>query len=345
MPKPIKHILVIRLSAMGDVAMTVPVLRAFTQQYPDIKLTILTKAFFTPFFNNIPNVTVYAAEVGTKHKGVLGLYRLSKELRELNIDAVADLHNVLRSKILLCFLFGIKAVQIDKGRTEKKALVTGQKIQQLKTTHQRYADVFEKLGFHVDLSNPTFPKNESLSLKISNITGDKTCKWIGIAPFAAHESKMYPLDLMEQVIAHLSKSYKVILFGGGSNEIEILNALENKFHNTINIAGKLTLEDELNLISNLDIMLSMDSGNAHIAAMLGIKVVTIWGVTHPYAGFAPFNQPEDYRILSDRKQFPLIPTSVYGNTYPENYNEASRSILPETIIKKIESIIYNTNLD
>jgi ADP-heptose:LPS heptosyltransferase len=339
MPNPIKHILVISLSSMGDVAMTVPVLRAFTQKYPDIKLTILTKAFFTPFFNNIPNVTVYAAEVGTKHKGVLGLYRLSKELRELNIDAVADLHNVLRSKILICFLFGIKAVQIDKGRTEKKALVTGQKFQQLKTTHQRYADVFEKLGFSVDLSNPMFPKKETLSLKVSNITGGKINKWIGIAPFAAHESKMYPLDLMEQVIAHLSKSYKVILFGGGSNEIGILNTLENKFQNTINIAGKLTLEEELNLISNLDVMLSMDSGNAHIAAMLGIKVVTIWGVTHPYTGFAPFNQPEDYRLLSDRKQFPLIPTSVYGNKYPENYNEVSRSILPETIIKKIESII------
>jgi ADP-heptose:LPS heptosyltransferase len=86
-------------------------------------------------------------------------------------------------------------------------------------------------------------------------------------------------------------------------------------------------------------MLSMDSGNAHIAAMLGVKVVTIWGVTHPYAGFAPFNQPEDYMLLSDRKQFPLIPTSVYGNKYPENYREASRSIAPETIIKKIESII------
>lgn len=335
----LKHILVIRLSAMGDVAMTVPVLRALTQQHPDLKITVLTKAFFTPFFKNIPNVTVYATEVNTKHKGVIGLYGLSKELKTLHIGAIADLHNVLRSKILKCFLFGIRAVQIDKGRTEKKALVTGQKFQQLKTTHQRYADVFEKLGFPVDLSNPRFPKKEIINTKVSKITGSKTDKWIGIAPFATHESKMYPLDLMEKIIGHLSKSYKVILFGGGENEIKILNAFESKFQNVINVAGKLTLEDELNLISNLDVMLSMDSGNAHIAAMLGIKVVTIWGVTHPYSGFAPFNQPEDYMLLSDRKQFPSIPTSVYGNKYPENYKEASRSILPETVIKKIASII------
>ena len=339
MSKPLKHILVIRLSAMGDVAMTVPVLRALTLQYPNLKITVLTKAFFKPFFQKIPNVTVCTAEVNTKHKGLFGLYKLSRELKKLHIDAVADLHNVLRSKILNFYLFGINSVQVDKGRKEKKALVSGQLFKQLKTTHQRYADVFEKLGFPINLSNPTFPKKEAISQKILDVIGEKNNKWIGIAPFAAHQSKMYPLDVMEKVIDAISKSHKVLLFGGGEHEITILNALESKYQNVINVAGILTLEEELNLISNLDIMLSMDSGNAHIAAMLGIKVVTIWGVTHPYAGFAPFNQPEDYMLLSDRKQFPLIPTSVYGNAYPENYKEASRSILPETIIKKLESIL------
>jgi len=339
MSKPLKHILVIRLSAMGDVAMTVPVLRALTLQYPNLKITVLTRSFFEPFFQNIPNVSVCAAEIKTKHKGVFGLYKLSRELKKLHIDAVADLHNVLRSKILKLFLFGIRTIQVDKGRKEKKALVSGQIFEQLKSTHQRYADVFEKLGFPINLSNPTFPKKAPISQKILKVVGEKNTKWIGVAPFAAHQSKMYPLDVMEEVIEVLSKTHKVILFGGGKSEITILNALESKYQNVINVAGKLTLEEELNLISNLDIMLSMDSGNAHIAAMLGIKVVTIWGVTHPYAGFAPFNQPEDYMLLSDRKQFPSIPTSVYGNKYPDSYKEASRSISPETIIKKIKSII------
>jgi len=339
MPKPIKHILVIRFSAMGDVAMTVPVLRAFNQQHPDIKITVLTRAFFTPFFKNIPNVSVYTAELKSRHKGIFGLYRLSKELRKLDIDAVADLHNILRSKVLNLFLVGIKIIQIDKGRAEKKALVSGKIFKQLKTTHQRYADVFSKLGFNVDVTNPIFPEKEPLSKIVLNITGDKTNKLIGIAPFAAHESKMYPLDLMEDVIEELSKGNKIILFGGGEREIKILNELESKFENVINVAGKLTLEDELNLISNLDVMLSMDSGNAHMAAMFGIKVVTIWGVTHPFAGFAPFHQPEDFRTLSDRTKYPLIPTSIYGNKYPKNYKEASRSIPPELVVNKIKSIL------
>ncbi|MFH4963780.1 glycosyltransferase family 9 protein [Gaetbulibacter sp. M235] len=339
MPDENKHILVIRLSAMGDVAMTVPVLSALIEQHPNLKVTVLTREFFRPFFRDLPNVSVFVAEIKGKHKGVLGLFKLSKELKSLGVDAIADLHNVLRSNILKSFFFGIKTIKIDKGRNEKKALVTGDKFYQLKTTHQRYAEVFEQVGFSIDLSNPKFPPKAILSEKLKSLIADNNMKIVGIAPFAAHEGKMYPLDLMKRVIESLSKEYKILLFGGGSKEMDILNSIETSYENVINIAGKVSFEEQLDIVSNLDVMLSMDSGNAHIAAMLGVKVITIWGVTHPYAGFAPFNQPQDYTLLSDRNQFPKIPTSVYGNRYPENYKEATRSISPETVIKKVKSVI------
>jgi len=334
-----KHILVIRLSAMGDVAMTVPVLKAFTAQYPEVKLTVLTREFFTPFFRDLENVSVFPADLKGTHKGVLGLYRLSKELKKLNIDAIADLHNVLRTNILKCFFLGKPFVQIDKGRADKKALVTGKTFQQLKTTHERYADVFRKLGFLLDISNPTFPKRVALNPELQKTIGVDTKNWIGMAPFAAHESKMYPLDLMEQVIETLSKTHKILLFGGGKKEVDILDGFQNKYKHVINLAGKLTLDEELDVISNLDVMLSMDSGNAHMAAMLGVKVITVWGVTHPYAGFAPFNQPDDFALLSDREQFPLIPTSIYGNKFPEGYQDAARSIAPERVVEKINLVL------
>lgn len=319
--------------------MTVPVLMAFTEQYPDVKLMVLTREIFKPLFRDLENVSVFHADVKGKHKGVFGLWKLSKELKKLGIDAVADLHNVLRSNILKFFLFGIKCVQIDKGRTEKKALTTGVIFKQLKTTQQRYADVFEKLGFKLELSSPSFPEQSKLNNKTLTIVGNDTLKWIGIAPFAAFESKMYPLDLIKEVISTLSKTYKILLFGGGQQEVEILNNFQNSFDNVINLAGKLSLSEELDVISNLDIMLSMDSANAHLAATLGKKVITIWGVTHPFSGFAPLNQPEDYALLTDRTKYPKIPTSIYGNKYPENYKEASRSISSKTIVDKIESII------
>lgn len=319
--------------------MTVPVLRALTQQHPKLKVTILTRAFFSPFFRDLDHVEVFSVDVKGEHKGVFGLYKLARHLNKKKFYVVADLHNVLRSKMLKKFIKCKRFISIDKGRKEKKLLISGKAFKQLKTTHQRYADVFRGLGYKVDLSKPSFPEKADLSTKLQKLLGNHSLKRIGIAPFAAHEGKMYPLDLMKLVIEALSKEYQIILFGGGKYESEILDEYQNSFNNTINLAGKLSLDEELDVISNLDLMLSMDSGNAHIAAMLGIKVITIWGVTHPFAGFTPFNQPQDYALIADREKFPLIPTSVYGNKYPENYKEASSSISPEAVVEKIKSIL------
>jgi len=324
---------------MGDVAMLVPVLSTFAVQYPDVKITVLTKTFFTPFFRNIENINVINADLKGRHKGVLGLLKLSRELKKLHIHAVADCHNVLRSKILKVFLSGLQFVQIDKGRAEKKALTTGKKFQQLKTTHQRYADVFEILGYPVDFSKVQFPQPAVLNQKIKGIikTGVKPC--IAIAPFAAHVGKMYPWQQMLQVIEVLSNDYRILLFGGGKKEADLLETAASKQENVFNLAGKLSLSEEMDVISNCKLMLAMDSGNGHIAAMLGIKVITIWGVTHPYAGFAPFNQPESHQLIPDRNKYPLIPTSVYGNTYPENYKHVAGSLTVESIVNLVNKTL------
>jgi ADP-heptose:LPS heptosyltransferase len=338
----IKHIAVIRLSAMGDVAMTVPVIRAFVSQHPEVKITMVSRPFFKPFFAGIPNLTFFEIDLKKRHKGFLGLLRLFSDLKQLKIDAFADLHNVLRSQIVrnLFALSGKKVAFTDKGRNEKKALTRAENkvFKPVKSMFERHVETFKKLGFSIDLSNPNFPEKAILSDKILKISKEKNkYKWIGIAPFAQYESKVYPKDLMQTVIAILAKNhdYKIFLFGGGKKEIEILNAFATDKSNVINIAGKLSFEEELQLISNLDVMLSMDSGNAHIAAMLGVNVITLWGATHPFAGFSPFYQPFENALVSDRNQFPKLPTSVYGNKTVEGYQDAMRTILPETVVEKI----------
>jgi ADP-heptose:LPS heptosyltransferase len=256
---------------------------------------------------------------------------------------VADLHNVLRSKVVrtLFALSGKKVSSTDKGRTEKKALtsLTNKVFAPVKPMVERHVDTFKQLGFIIDLTNPKFPEKAVLSEEILAITGIKNQNWIGIAPFAQYESKVYPLDLMQQVIDELAKNtnHKIFLFGGGDKEIQLLNQLQNQYENVIVLAGKLKFKHELNVISNLDIMLSMDSGNSHIAAMLGVKVITLWGATHPYAGFKPFNQPDDFCLTSDREKYTLLPTSIYGNKKVEGYEDMMRTILPTQVIEKINS--------
>jgi ADP-heptose:LPS heptosyltransferase len=330
---------------MGDVAMTVPVLRALAQQHPDVKITIISRPFFQPFFENIPNLTFFAFDEKERHKGFLGLLQLYKDLKKYNFNAFADLHNVLRSKVIrtLFAVSGKNTAFVDKGRTEKAALTRAENkiFKQLPTMFERHVKVFEKLGFSVDLSNPTFPEKAVLDSEIIQLIGENSKALIGIAPFAQYDSKVYPLDLMQQVIDDLvsTNSYKILLFGGGKKEIELLNTLSKNRDNVVVVAGKITFQQELKLISNLDLMLSMDSGNGHIAAMLGIKTITLYGATHPFAGFLPFNQPMENALVSDRNLFPKLPTSIYGNKKVDGYENAMRTILPETIVSKIDSLL------
>ncbi|SDK77332.1 ADP-heptose:LPS heptosyltransferase [Salinimicrobium catena] len=340
----LQHILVIRLSAMGDVAMTVPVIKRVTEEYPELKITVLTRKFLAPLYSDMPNVQVYAAEVHGRHKGVAGLKRLSRELQDLGIDAVADLHNVLRSNILKVFfqLQGIPIKQINKGRREKKALTRRDHkvFKRLKTTHQRYADVFTALGLKIDLEKATCLHRRQLPPAVKDLIGKEPKKWLGIAPFAQHDSKSYPRDLMKEVLRELEKDdLKIFLFGGGSKEIAILKEWKMEFPHTVNVAGKISFGEELALISNLDAMLSMDSGNGHLAANFGIPVITLWGLTHPYTGFVPFKQPETNSLLPDLRKYPAIPTSVYGKSIPEGYEEVMRTIPSEQVVSKIREVL------
>lgn len=337
-----KHLLVIRLSAMGDVAMTVPVIRALVQQHPTVKVTVVSRPFFQPLFKDIGQVTFFGVDLKKRHKGFGGIYRLFKDLKKLKTDAVADFHNVLRSKILRTFfkLSGTKVAFTDKGRAEKKALTRAKNkvLKPLKPMVSRYADTLQKLGLQIDLSNPEFSPKQPISEKIHSITGAKNNqKWIGIAPFAQYQTKVYPLDLMQKVILELSQKSgtKIFLFGGGEEEIKKLNTLQQDLDNVTVVAGKVSFEEELQLIQHLDVMLSMDSGNGHLAAMYGVKVISLWGHTHPFAGFVPFHQPLSNSLIPDLQQFPLLPTSVYGNKIVPGYEDVMRTITPEQVVEII----------
>jgi ADP-heptose:LPS heptosyltransferase len=226
---------------MGDVAMTVPVLSAFSETHPTIKLTVLTKKQFAPLFRDLKMVSVISVDFKTDYKGVVGLYRLSKALRNTQVEAVADLHNVLRTKVLKLFLPRIKFIQIDKGRAEKKALITAKKRTPLRTMIQRYADVFRSLGFEFELDKPSFTAPKLLDAATTKKLGAFSNSSIGIAPFAAYASKTYSISKMDEVISKLQDKSKLLLFGGGAKEIKQLEAIASKYSNVFCVAGKFSL--------------------------------------------------------------------------------------------------------
>lgn len=337
------HIVIMRLSALGDVAMTVPVIRALHDKYPDLKITILSKPFHQALFKDLKSIHFIAVDTKNKHQGLFGLWRLFSHLKKENITHFADFHNVLRSKIIYHFfsLTNVKCAKIDKGRKEKKGLLNKINKPQfkIKNTFERYQEVLEKLGFTIDLNQPRFPKKSTTILQKLTLLDDRPL--IGFAPFAHYKTKTYPMDLSRKFLELCENETWQILLFGAKNELDKLKTLTEGIDHVKISDNQMSLEDELDLMTNLNLMISMDSANAHLAAMQGVKVITLWGNTHPMLGFYPFNQPIENALLSDEKKYPLIPTSVFGNKKIAGYEEVMRTITPESILNLTKKILAN----
>jgi ADP-heptose:LPS heptosyltransferase len=116
------NLLVMRFSAMGDVALLAPALIAIAANYPNVQITLVTRGNFTPFFYNIPNVNVIGINL-KKYKGIIGIWKFYKELEKLGpYDKIIDLHSSLRSRAF-SFIYKFRKIPtftINKGRKEKK---------------------------------------------------------------------------------------------------------------------------------------------------------------------------------------------------------------------------------
>ncbi|WP_228422429.1 glycosyltransferase family 9 protein [Chryseobacterium aurantiacum] len=296
------RILAYRFSAFGDVAMTVPVFREFLEQNPDVEIIMVSRKNFEALFAGIPNVTFKGINLDD-YKGLFGLRKLSNELlKEFKPDCVANLHDVIRTKILdrIYRRKGLKVFKINKGKEEKEHLTDVWNLDkvQLKKTVERYADVFREMGFKVELSQ-----------KLRPFPGHKS--GIGFAPFAQHKGKMLPLEKSFELVRILAQKHTVYFFGGGKKETETLEEWERQIPNTKSLSGRLSLTEELNKIAELEVMISMDSANMHLASLVGTRCISIWGATHPYAGFLGFGQSEDDVIQV--KDLSCRPCSVFGD--------------------------------
>lgn len=240
-------------------------------------------------------------------------------------------------------MFFIKVSVIDKKRKERKALTRNENkiFKPLTPIHYLYQEVFNKLGFSVDLTKDhIYPPSKTFNLNVEsiNIGSDKL---VGIAPFAKHEAKMYPLDLMQKIVSYVQEKHAVFLFGYGKIEMETIKRWSNVFKNVYSCDDLGGFENELALISNLDLMISMDSANGHIASIYNVPVITLWGLTHPYTGFTTFNSDLKNQFCVDREKFPLVPNSVYGNKMIKGYENAMRTISIEEVLGRVNEILLD----
>ena len=344
-----EHLLVIRFSALGDVAMTVPVVYALAQQYPDVRITVLSRNFARPLFDDLlPNINFMEADLKREYHGITGLNSLYRRLLAKQFTAIADLHSVLRSSYLrMRFnLDHYKVAHIDKHRKDRRRITSSSNKQliQLPTSFQNYADVFARLGYPVNVQFRSIFSEDGgdmnlLPESLPRPTVGQPC--IGIAPFAAHEGKIYPVRLMEQVVEQLVAKHPdthSYLFGKGQREDETFPKWCAAHPQCVYVSQHLNnLRDELILMSHLQVMVSMDSANMHLASLVATPVVSVWGATHPFTGFMGWNQSPENAI-----QIPLEcrPCSIYGQKPCLRGDYACmRNIAPEQIVNRVELIL------
>jgi ADP-heptose:LPS heptosyltransferase len=338
-------IVITRLSALGDVAIAIPVVREMAIQNPEHHFYMVSMPMVAPLFRELPNLTFIAFDKKGRHKRWIGIWKLFRELQRLHVDAIADLHDVLRTKVLrtLFQIFGKQVAVIDKGRSEKKILI--EKGYQLTTpltpTIERYKAVFESLGLkEIDLHNYSINiTSKPIERELNLLFGKKHGKWIGIAPFAQHQGKQLPLNTLEKVISYFSKKEDTMLFlfGAGITEGIQLQTWAKKFPNVFSIANRFEIDEEVLLMKRLDIMLTMDSANLHLASLVAVPVISIWGATHPYAGFYGLNQSENMII---QRELACRPCSIYGNI-PCRFGtyECLTAIHSQQIIAKMKTVM------
>lgn len=328
--KSTDKILIIRNSALGDVAMTIPVIYSLAEAYPRKEIFVLTRPFFAKLFINAPkNIRILPVDYKKGYKGAAGTARLLRELGKYGFSEIADFHDVMRSWAIDAYfaLKGKKVSKLSKDRVARHKLL--KKKEHQKPYIDRYVDVLNRLGFKFDLTFKSVYGEEKpeAPLRIEHPA-------VGIAPFARYKTKEYPLEMIENVIRLLTSEGIHVYIFGGKEDAATIDKLEKRHSNITNVAGKYAIEDELKIMSHMDIMVTMDSANQHLASLAGVRNISIWGSTAPYGGFLGYGQKmEDAMFAGLRCQ----PCSVAGKAECplRNGTQCMRSLDCRRIAEKI----------
>ena len=302
--------MLVRLSALGDVVMVLPLLQALRVQYPNLRLSLVSQPFAEDLVSTVPGVEFMPARVRDRHRGIRGIWRLARSICRVDRTArVADLHQVLRSRILLLFIRilrfprWVQAATIRKGRRE----------------------IPYRLG-----GLPLRPLPESLESLLHTGKGA-----IGIAPFAKHRAKMYPTARMLEVAQSLQRNgYRLFLYGGGAQEVATLQEWARGLPGAVVVPGLgLRLGQELQLMARMQVVVSMDSANMHLASWAGVPVVSIWLATHPNAGFLGWGQ--SLANVVARGDLDCRPCSIFGNKPCKCGDYACGDIAPVVVVERV----------
>lgn len=276
----VKKFLIIRLSSIGDIVLTTPVIRCLRKKYPEAIIYFLTKKIFSGIIETNP----YLDRVVTLDEDILDTIEL---LKDEKFDAVIDLHNNLRTMRIKQALKGIPFYSFNKLNT-RKWIYTSFKINTMPGKHivDRYLETVKHFDVENDGLGLDYFIPDKDCVKDSDIPFSHSHGFVAIAIGAAHFTKKLPVDKLKELCASIN--YPVILLGGKEdfNNGEEIAATDNiKIYNA---CGKFSLNESADIIRRSKMVISHDTGLMHIAAAFHKMIFSVWGNTVPSFGMFPY---------------------------------------------------------
>ena len=299
----VKKILIIRLSSIGDIVLTTPLLRCVKQKYPEAELHLLTKKGFASLLEPNP----YVDKIINYEKNSDELLSF---LKNEKYDFVADLHRNIRSRRI------VRALKTSSATFPKlnirKWLLVNFKWNCMPDIHivERYFQAVEPIGVKNDNKEADFFISEKATKEAQLFIPENNSPFVALAVGAAHFTKQIPEDLAHNFA---KKTDFPILLLGSKNDFEKGEEIKKELKNVVNLCGKLSVHGSAAIIKQAAVVISADTGMMHIAAALKKPIISIWGNTVPAFGMYPYlpNNLEK-SIIVEHKNLTCRPCSKIG---------------------------------
>ena len=296
-------ILVVRFSSIGDIVLTTPVLRCIKQQLKDVELHFITKQQFISVIENNPHVDKF-------HTIKDSLTEVIPQLKEENYDYIIDLHHNART-LKLKLALGKKSFSFNKLNWEK-FLIVNLKTNKLPETHivDRYFETVKSLGVKNDNKGLDYYINEKDDIDIpsslpSLFHNDYNVLVVGGSYF----TKQIPVNKLKEICTQ--SSLPIVLLGGKDDVVNAEQVYQLHKNKTINLCGKLNLNQSASIIQQSHKVITSDTGLMHIAAAFKKDIISIWGNTIPEFGMGPYLAGNNSQIV-EVKNLSCRPCSKLG---------------------------------
>ncbi len=331
-------ILIIRLSSLGDVVLTTPVLAALKAAWPNAHITFLTKGAFAPVFTRHPFIDEI---VGFEERGLWGW---AGEIRRRKFDLVIDLHDTVRSRVWSLLAGAPSRVRYDKRAADRRRLVWTKRVSPRLSGSvvDRYLETLAELGIP---SGDRIPKlylgaDERLSEPLEKRLGPMPAgdpRFVAIAPGALHATKQWPAERFAAAADRLAEGRPVVVLGTRADARAAEEVLKTLTSPAQSFVGQTSLRDMMLILRRCALLLTNDSGAMHVAAALGVPTVALFGPTVKAFGFFPLGAQT--AVVED-SGLDCRPCSVHGTKKcPRGHFQCMKNVTVDQVVVAAQALL------